>query len=40
MQLEKKHSEDWKDLQSLYVQQTAKAEEQNQADAIRKQLGL
>ena len=40
MQLERKHAEDWKDLQSLYVQQGAKQEEQSQADEIRKQLGL
>lgn len=40
MQLERKHSEDWKDLQSMYVQQQAKKEESNQADEIRKQLGL
>ena len=39
-QLETKHAEDWKDLQSLYVQQKAKAKEQSQADDIRKQLGL
>lgn len=40
MQLERKHTEDWKDLQSLYVQQQAKQNEQSQADEIRKQLGL
>ncbi len=40
MQLEKKHTEDWKDLQSMYVQTQAKKEEANQADEIRKQLGL
>jgi len=40
MQLEKKHSEDWKDLQSVFVQGAAKAKEQDQADEIRKQLGL
>ncbi len=39
-QLEKKHGEDWKDLQALYVQTAAKKEEQSQADDIRKQLGL
>ncbi len=39
-QLEGKHSEDWKDLQSLFVQEQAKATEQSQADDIRKQLGL
>jgi len=40
MKLEQKHAEDWKDLQSVMVQQQAKQEEQSQADAIRKQLGL
>ncbi|MBP9773532.1 MAG: hypothetical protein KBD00_02780 [Candidatus Peribacteraceae bacterium] len=40
MSLEKKHAEDWKDLQSLYIQQNAKQKEQSQADEIRKQLGL
>ncbi len=40
MKLEQKHAEDWKDLQSFMVQKNAKQEEQNQADAIRKQLGL
>lgn len=39
-QLEQKHAEDWRDLQSLYVQNQAKKEEANQADEIRKQLGL
>ena len=39
-QLEKKHAEDWKDLQTLYVQNAAKKQEQSQADDIRKQLGL
>ncbi len=39
-QLEKKHGEDWKDLQALYVQTAAKKQEQSQADDIRKQLGL
>lgn len=38
--LERKHSEDWKDLQAVYVQQTAKKKEESQADEIRKQLGL
>lgn len=38
--LEVQHTNDWKDLQSLTVQEEAKAEEQNQADEIRKQLGL
>ena len=40
MQLEKKHSLDWTDLQALYVQEVAKKNEQSQADDIRKQLGL
>ncbi len=40
MQLERKHSEDWKDLQSMYVQNAAKQKEESQADEIRKQLGL
>jgi hypothetical protein len=40
MKLEQKHSEDWKDLQLMYVQSQAKATEQSQADEIRKQLGL
>lgn len=40
MQLEKKHAEDWKDLQSVFVQSEARAKEQDQADEIRKQLGL
>ena len=40
MQLEKKHAQDWVDLQSLYVQQVAKKQEESQADEIRKQLGL
>ncbi len=38
--LEQKHSEDWNDLQAVVVQQGARQEEQNQAEAIRKQLGL
>ena len=40
MRLEQKHSEDWRDLQSLMVQKSAKKEEQGQVDDIRKQLGL
>lgn len=40
MKLEQKHSDDWKDLQSMYVQTQAKQTEQSQADEIRKQLGL
>ena len=38
--LEQKHSEEWKDLQSMMVQQNVKQEDAAQADAIRKQLGL
>ena len=40
MKLEQRHAEDWKDLQSIAVQQGAKKEDQSQADEIRKQLGL
>ena len=40
MKLEQKHGEDWKDLQSFMVQKDAKKQEQDQAEAIRKQLGL
>lgn len=40
MKLEQKHAEDWKDLQSITVQEGAKEEEQQQAEDIRKQLGL
>lgn len=40
MRLEQKHSEDWKDLQSLMIQKSTKQEEQGQVDDIRKQLGL
>jgi hypothetical protein len=40
MKLEQKHAEDWKDLQSVMIQKSAKQEEQSQADEIRKQLGL
>ncbi len=40
MKLEQKHADDWKDLQSIMIQKDAKNEEQAQADAIRKQLGL
>jgi len=39
-QLEKKHAEDWKDLQSMYVQAKVKEKESSEADDIRKQLGL
>ncbi|MBT7337236.1 hypothetical protein HN801_00840 [Candidatus Peregrinibacteria bacterium] len=38
--LEQKHAEDWKDLQSITIQEGAKEEEEQQADDIRKQLGL
>jgi len=38
--LEQKHAEDWKDLQSITVQQGAKEQEGQQAEEIRKQLGL
>lgn len=38
--LEQKHGADWADLQSITLQQGARQEEQNQADDIRKQLGL
>lgn len=40
MKLEQKHSDDWRDLQSMYVQSEARKEEQSQMDDIRKQLGL
>lgn len=40
MKLEQKHSEDWKDLQSILRQKDVKKEEQSQVDDIRKQLGL
>lgn len=40
MKLEQKHAQDWGDLQAVTVQQEAQQEEQNQADEIRKQLGL
>lgn len=40
MKLEYKHAEDWRDLQSTYVQGQARQAEQSQADEIRKQLGL
>jgi hypothetical protein len=38
--LEQKHGDDWRDLQSLMVQEGAKKEETAQADEIRKKLGL
>lgn len=37
--LEQKHAEDWSDLQSVTVQQDAKAEESAEAERIRKELG-
>lgn len=40
MRLEQKHAEDWKDLQSVMVQQNAKQQEEDEAAKIRKQLGL
>lgn len=40
MKLEQRHCEDWKDLQAVTVQQDARSEEQDQAEQIRKQLGL
>ncbi len=40
MKLEKKHADDWKDLQTVAVQEGARKEEQAQAEEIRKQLGL
>ncbi|MFH1444153.1 MAG: hypothetical protein ABIG34_02055 [Candidatus Peregrinibacteria bacterium] len=40
MKLEQKHSEDWHDLQAVSVQQAARGQEEEQADDIRKQLGL
>ncbi len=40
MKLEQKHAEDWKDLQTVAVQQNAQDEAQSQAEEIRRQLGL
>lgn len=40
MKLEQKHAEDWKDLQTMYVQTQVKQQDQSEADQIRKQLGL
>jgi hypothetical protein len=40
MKLEQKHAQDWVDLQSAFVQQVAQQQETQQADDIRKQLGL
>jgi hypothetical protein len=38
--LEQKHGEEWRDLQSIMVQQGVKEQDNAQADEIRKQLGL
>lgn len=38
--LEQKHADDWRDLQAVSIQQNAKSQEQQQAEEIRKQLGL
>jgi hypothetical protein len=38
--LEQKHAEDWRDLQAVTVQDQAREQETQQADDIRKQLGL
>ena len=40
MKLEQKHTEDWKDLQAIAVQQNVQQKDQSQVDDIRKQLGL
>lgn len=40
MKLEQRHAQDWYDLQGITQQQSAKQEDQSQADEIRKQLGL
>jgi len=40
MKLEQKHAEDWKDLQSITLQEGVKEQDQQQAEDIRKQLGL
>ncbi len=40
MKLEQKHAQDWVDLQAVAVQQVSAQQEQQQADEIRKQLGL
>lgn len=40
MKLEQKHAEDWRDLQTVSVQEGARAQEESEADKIRKQLGL
>lgn len=38
--LEKKHREDWRDLETVMVQQHKKEEDTAKADEIRKKLGL
>jgi len=38
--LEAKHAADWNDLQSITLQEGARAEEESAADDIRAQLGL
>lgn len=38
--LEQKHAADWKDLQSVSVQEGVKQQDAGQAEEIRKQLGL
>ncbi|HLD64331.1 MAG TPA: hypothetical protein VI913_05545 [Candidatus Peribacteraceae bacterium] len=38
--LEQKHADDWKDLQAITAQQSARQQESAQAEEIRKQLGL
>jgi hypothetical protein len=40
LKLEQKHAEDWRDLQSLMRQKDVKQSEAQQAEEIRKQLGL
>ncbi len=40
MKLEQRHAEDWRDLQTVSVQEDARSQEQQQAEEIRKQLGL
>ncbi len=40
MKLEQRHSQDWFDLQGITQQQTLKQDDQNQAEEIRKSLGL
>ena len=40
MKLEQRHAQDWADLQGVSHQQNVKQDDQQQADEIRKQLGL